>query len=132
MTLLSQQLFELTETSCKATSHLTVAQVKEILQLALLGVRQTIRVAPNATALIWKPERWAEMIEEFSASPRFKSSPKLERLCKHVANSCEVTSSGTTQTQPKKTPSKRKAEEYAEESIPSNSKKQKAMKSMSK
>jgi len=132
MTSLSQQLIELTETSCEATSHLTTAQVKEVLQLALLGIRQTARVAPNATTMIWKPETWAGVNEEFTASPRFKSSPTLKGLCKRVADSCETSSSRTAQKQPKKTLSKRKAEELAEDSIPSKPKKLKALKPMSK
>lgn len=132
MTSLSQQLTELTEASCEATSHLTATQVKEVLQLALLAIRQTARVAPNAMTLVWKPETWAEAHERFSALPRFKSSPTLKRLCKRVAASCAASSSGAAQKQPKKTLSKRKAEDYAEGSIPSKPKKQKAMKPMSK
>jgi len=122
MVSLRQQLLDIAEDACESSGSLTTAQMKEVLKLGLLGVRQTARIAPKATVSLWESGTWRSLIEKLEASPRFKSSPALKKLCERIARTAEEASgSEATKQKSKKASSKRKAE-MLEASLPQNSK----------
>jgi len=107
MPLLRQQLLEIAEDACKDSGNLTTAQMKEVLKLVLLGVRQTARIAMKATDSLWKSDTWRSLIEALDTSPKFKSSPALKKLCECIARTADSSSLETPKQQSKK---KRKAD----------------------
>lgn len=107
MALLRQQLFEIAEDACNESGNLTTAQMKEVLKLVLLGVRQTARIVPEATNSLWKSDTWRSLIEKLQTSPRFKSSPVLKKLCERISRTAEASKS---EPQSKSISSKRKSE----------------------
>ena len=100
MPLLRQQLLEIAEDACTDSGNLTTAQMKEVLKLVLLGVRQTARIAIMATDSLWKSDTWRSLIETLGTSPRFKSSPVLKKLCECIARTTD--SSGLEQSKKKR------------------------------
>jgi DNA polymerase phi len=118
MPLLRQRLFEIAEDACKVSGNLTTPQMKEVLKLVLLGVRQTARIATKATDSLWKSDTWRSLTEKLGTSPRFKSSPVLKKLCERIARTAEASGSETSKQQSKK----RKAE-VLEANLHQNSKK---------
>jgi len=123
MASLQQQLLGLAENACKNSGNLTTAQMKEILNLVLSSVRQTARIGPTTA---WRSEEWRSLSGELKNSPRFKTSPVLEKLCKRIVHACETLSSEASGQQSKKAGvSKRKADDVeAEEGVPHKNKKQ--------
>jgi DNA polymerase phi len=107
---LRQQLLEIAENACKDSGNLTTAQMKEVLQLVLLGVRQTARLAPKAADSLWKSDTWRSLAEKLETSSRFRSSPVLKKLCDRIAQTAEASGLGTSEKRSMKA-SKRKAEE---------------------
>lgn len=126
MASLKQQLLGLAENACKDSGSLTTAQMKELLKLVLSSVRQTARIAPTTA---WKSEEWRSLSDKLKNSPRFKTSPVLQKLCKRIVHACETPGPEASGRQSKKAgSSKRKAEdveaEAEEKDVPHKNKKQ--------
>ena len=68
---------------------LTAAQVKDLLKLALAGVRHTKRVTTDDTDVVratWDPASWDELGATLASAERFKASTGLQALCKQISN----------------------------------------------
>lgn len=80
-------LLDFTIKACQEDSNFTAAQIKDILKLSLVAVRQTQRVAPGGTTRdIWKPTSWEKMKEGLASSERFKASVSLQTMCQQLVN----------------------------------------------
>ncbi|TFY61434.1 hypothetical protein EVG20_g7059 [Dentipellis fragilis] len=77
--------------ACDETST-TPAHLKEVFKLALLGVRQTKRVAskPEDIARTWKPATWTELHTKLGANERLKSSTALVGMCKQIIQMTQI------------------------------------------
>lgn len=67
---------------------LTAAQVKELLKLALAGVRHTKRVSSENIDTIrstWDPASWDKLATTLASAERFKASTGLQTMCKQVS-----------------------------------------------
>lgn len=67
---------------------LTAAQVKELLKLALAGVRHTKRISSDNVDIVrstWDPASWEELAATLSNTERFKASNSLQDLCKQIS-----------------------------------------------
>lgn len=65
----------------------TAAQIKDVLKLGLLAIRQTQRVTSSSDSLeeIWKPSVWETLHRKFASTERFKASTALQTLCQQLA-----------------------------------------------
>ncbi|KZT74012.1 hypothetical protein DAEQUDRAFT_661194 [Daedalea quercina L-15889] len=81
-------LLDVISQACEASdASLTAAQVKELLKLALLAVRQTRHMCGDqALPTIWEPSLWNDLSSKLAASSRFKSSTGLRLSCKEIAH----------------------------------------------
>lgn len=86
---------------------LTAAQVKEVLKLAQVAVRQSKRVlSPEELQEAWDPSSWESLSQMLASSDKMKSSSGLQSMCSQVAKlSGQQTESAK--------PSKRKAASIA-------------------
>lgn len=77
--------------ACEASdASLTAAQVKEILKLALLAVRQSRKACGDqGLTAVWNAAPWNNLSTKFAATSRFKSSTGLQSSCKEVARLIE-------------------------------------------
>ncbi|KAF9533445.1 DNA polymerase phi-domain-containing protein [Crepidotus variabilis] len=109
---LRKTLLDLAQAACAGTANLSTPQIKELLKLALLGVRQTGRIDNMSTEAVWLPDRWRSLQDDFKTSTRTKSSPVLNKLCERIAHMRPDTN---TKSNKSTKSSKRKAEETARE-----------------
>ncbi|KAJ7470617.1 DNA polymerase phi-domain-containing protein [Mycena latifolia] len=73
--------------ACEEKIIATPQQMKDILKLALFGVRQTQRVASEAqTRSVWDPEAWEEIGQKLAHSERFKGSVALQQVCHKLSS----------------------------------------------
>ena len=87
MTSLRKTILDTMGKACTDESTtLQPAHVKDILKLSLVAVRQTKRVAENATELstIWQPSSWKELSNALASSDRFQASVGLQAMCKQI------------------------------------------------
>ncbi|KAH6918992.1 DNA-directed DNA polymerase [Coprinopsis sp. MPI-PUGE-AT-0042] len=78
-------LLDIGAQSCSEKPKLNAAQLKEILKLALAGVRQTKRVVADALQDTWQPDSWASLKTSLQGSPRFGSSAAVHKQCEQIA-----------------------------------------------
>lgn len=66
--------------------RLTAAQVKELLKIALAGIRYTKRVAPESAKVqsTWDAPAWEALSEALAKSERLKNSVGLQTMCKQI------------------------------------------------
>ncbi|KAJ6496539.1 DNA polymerase phi-domain-containing protein [Mycena vitilis] len=101
--------------ACEDKILTTSPQMKELLKLALFGVRQTQRIASEEeTRKVWDPEAWETIGQKLVASERFKGSVGLHKLCEKLS---------TPQTHP--TATKRKADARGDDTDPPKVKRKK-------
>lgn len=125
--LLRKLLIDTATDACSRRTDLTAPQMKELLKLGLVGVRQTQRFAPQEMEDIWKPKSWKALQEKIGASSRFGTSPALQKMCEQIARASQTAVESKT----KPLQSKRKADEVTEEikdkhSSPKKAKRKKA------
>ncbi|KAF9246115.1 DNA polymerase phi-domain-containing protein [Melanogaster broomeanus] len=126
---LQKTILQLVNSSIDDDLGLTPSQVKDLLKVVLLSVRQTRKAGESAAVEVWDPAAWKELHSKLSSSNRFSSSPSVLNMCRQVETavaSCKL----APQT---KDSGKRKAEldevTDANASQKSNRKKQKKSKS---
>ncbi|GJE98126.1 DNA polymerase phi-domain-containing protein [Phanerochaete sordida] len=70
-----------------AEEKLTAPQVKELLKLALAGVRHTKRIAPDAATVkaTWDAAAWEDLAGKLAEAERFKASTGLQATCRQIA-----------------------------------------------
>lgn len=120
MPILSQLLIKVADKSCTDEGGLTAPQMKDLLKLALLAVRQTERIFPTSTQSIWRSQAWLTFSKTLKTS-RFKASTGLHKMCDQLIRTAEVVSEDATSKGMKTAGSKRKMEEIRpEEVVPSS------------
>lgn len=84
---LRQTLHDMIAGACDETSSLTHAQVKELLKLGLMAIRQTKKAVttPEELSSLWEPSLWEALSKKIASSDRFKTSPGLQTLSKQMA-----------------------------------------------
>lgn len=131
MTRLSKSLSFFFTRACKNEIVLTSAQMKDLLKLALVAVRQTTRVlaASGATSRmteIWDKDAWAEVSAQLAASERFKAATSLKSMCTQISQSLEGKTKASSKAEKAKKGIPAAAEPVEEETKPAG--KQKAAK----
>ncbi|KIJ16738.1 hypothetical protein PAXINDRAFT_131583 [Paxillus involutus ATCC 200175] len=81
---LQKAVLDLVNSSIDDEPSLSPGQVKDLLKVVLLYVRQTRKVAEPATVEGWDPAAWKEFHSKLSSSNRFKSSPSVLSTCRQV------------------------------------------------
>ncbi|EGO20980.1 hypothetical protein SERLADRAFT_452123 [Serpula lacrymans var. lacrymans S7.9] len=117
MTALRHALLDLISSACDERAALTAAQIKELLKLGLLAIRQTTKALskPSDIETIWDPSSWKNVLERLSSSSRFKSSTALLKMCEQIAKSAKIASPEKINgTNGKEGSSKRKAGDVSE------------------
>ncbi|KAI0654742.1 DNA polymerase phi-domain-containing protein [Cubamyces menziesii] len=115
---LRQAILDVLTNACTGESSLTPAHAKEILKLALLGVRQTKRFTSSIeeASSIWEPSKWSELSLKLASSDRFKSSVGLQAMCKQLVQLLQDSGTAGAKASGKdKAAAKRKASEVAAE-----------------
>ncbi|KAJ3512520.1 hypothetical protein NLJ89_g3472 [Agrocybe chaxingu] len=107
---LRQLLLELAEDSCGEKDNLSTQQLKELLKLALLAVRQTKRISPT-TQSIWEPKAWKSLQLKLRNCSRFKASTGLHKMCEQTAHMAEGSEKDASKKQSQAPTAKRKADE---------------------
>jgi DNA polymerase phi len=82
-----RSLYDFACGACNETISLNAHQMKDLLKVGMLAIRQTKRAitSPEKLSLIWKPAVWEELSLKLAASKRFKTSPSLHAMCKQMA-----------------------------------------------
>ncbi|KIY68633.1 hypothetical protein CYLTODRAFT_374153 [Cylindrobasidium torrendii FP15055 ss-10] len=83
MSSLRATLLAVVEKECGPDGSLTVAQIKDVLKLALSGARQTLRVVDTSTEKVekaWSPKKWEDLAGKLAAK-----GAALPNLCKQIA-----------------------------------------------
>ena len=115
---LRQAILDVLTNACTGESSLTPAHAKEILKLALLGVRQTKRFTSSIeeASSMWEPSKWSELSSKLASSDRFKSSVGLQAMCKQLVQLLQDSGTAGAKASGKdKAAAKRKASEVAAE-----------------
>lgn len=83
---LCQNLHDVVSSACDEASSLTHAQVKELLKLGLMSIRQTKKVTPTSEELLslWDQSLWGALASKLAASDRFKASTGLQAMAKQM------------------------------------------------
>lgn len=68
-----------------ADAKLSAAQAKELLKLALAGVRHTRRVAPARVRDTWDPPSWDALADELAKAERLAGAQGLPKAARQVA-----------------------------------------------
>lgn len=84
MTSLRKSLYTLVSEACEEKATLNVAQVKDVLKLALSAIRQTLRLPSVDVDTVWTPKKWQKLADKLTSSPTLKSSPALPALCQQI------------------------------------------------
>ncbi|PCH38454.1 hypothetical protein WOLCODRAFT_115513 [Wolfiporia cocos MD-104 SS10] len=104
-------LLETIQSACGGNT-LAAADIKELLKVAMAGVRQTKRVASTAEiSAIWEPAQWTALALKLAGSERFKASTSLQSTCKQIA---QMTTQGKADPNTDAASSKRKASAMGE------------------
>lgn len=115
MPILSQLLVKVADKSCTDEGALTAPQMKDLLKLTLLAVRQTKRISPTSTRSIWRSQAWLAFSKNLKTS-RFKASTGLHKMCEQMIRTAEVNEDATSK-DVKVVGSKRKMEEVVLEEV---------------
>ena len=72
--------------ACEENEKLTAPQIKELLKLALAGVRHTKRIAPSDEAVkrTWDAAAWEDLAGKLAESERFKTSTGLQTTSRQI------------------------------------------------
>jgi DNA polymerase phi len=92
---LRQEMIDIMMSACDEAATLNTAQMKDLLKLAVLAVRQTRRVVPQSEniSMIWEPNAWDKLRTKLRSTERFKSSTALHALCEQTIQTIQVTAS---------------------------------------
>jgi DNA polymerase phi len=83
-------LLNVMSSACKGTLTLTTSQVKDLLKLSLLAVRQTRRsISQNDCSFIWQLGPWNTLCENLASAKCFKGSTVLQSLCQQIIQAME-------------------------------------------
>lgn len=66
---------------------LSPTQIRDLLKLILLCIRQTRKTTESLTAHVWDLAAWKTLHDRLSSSNRFKSSPSVLKMCRQVETS---------------------------------------------
>lgn len=84
---LQKALLSVVGEACDETIAITAPQLKNLLKVGLLAVRQTQHTPSiQDPTSIWDSASWSSAASKLSASARYKTSPALERMCKQIAD----------------------------------------------
>lgn len=88
-----QALQDFATQACSDELVATAAQIKDVLRLGLLAIRQTQRVmtSPDSLQDLWKPSVWETLHNKFASSERFKASAALQTLSQQLAQASRGT-----------------------------------------
>ncbi|KAG6831186.1 hypothetical protein H0H92_012326 [Tricholoma furcatifolium] len=111
-TSLRTTLLDAATDACAEKNSLNAAQLKELLKLALVAVRQTQRTIGASSSEIWQPSSWHSLTGRLNSSERFKKSSGLSKMCEQLVRLSKQEASKKADTPVVKT--KRKAEEILE------------------
>ena len=122
--------------ACDASDgSLTAAQLKDILKLAILAIRQSRKICGDQeSAAVWDASLWNGLSTKFASSSRLKSSTGLQSSCKEIVRLIEQsTKSGANHAEDgvpndKAAVGKRKAGELEEAPEPQKTKSKKVKK----
>ncbi|KIL68594.1 hypothetical protein M378DRAFT_190984 [Amanita muscaria Koide BX008] len=106
---LSQALLLTIQCACNDENSLSAAQLKGLLKVALSAIRQSKRRGAIDTG-VWGTSSWVSLQGKLEASPRFKSSIGLIKMCNQIVQTPNVGQNGE-----QKDGSKRKAQDSIEE-----------------
>lgn len=122
---LRQTLHDVISSACDDDSaSLTHAQVKDLLKLGLMAVRQTKKVTPTPEELssIWEPSLWEALASKLATSTRLKSSTGLQTMSKQIAHIISQASTNGNKTPKTPAPLKRKLDATDEDAADSSTK----------
>ena len=63
---------------------LSPTQIKDLLKLVLLCIRQTRKTTESLSNGVWDPPVWKKLHDQLSSSDRFKSSSSILGMCRQV------------------------------------------------
>ncbi|TFK42972.1 DNA polymerase phi-domain-containing protein [Crucibulum laeve] len=88
---LQKTLHDVIKDACAEKVTLTAAQLKDLIKLGLVAVRQTQRssTAPQTVLEIWKAKSWRTLCDTLSSSSRFATSTALHKMCEQLAHIVE-------------------------------------------
>jgi len=95
MPMLHRTLLDSISAACSETPTLTGAQIKDLLKLCLLGVRQTERASQTDVSSIWRPSEWEALRQRLATTDRFKSSTGLLTICQQITQALQSRISAT-------------------------------------
>jgi DNA polymerase phi len=84
MTSLRKSLLDVATNACDEKVTLSAPQLKEVLKLGLVAVRQTQRISPKSIGEIWQTDSWIVLSKRLR-SCHFKASPQLITMCEQIA-----------------------------------------------
>lgn len=92
LTSLSKRLLSTAIAACTETAAMNTAQMKDILKLGLVAVRQTQRLSLPQQKVqdIWRQKSWTVLRATLVASERFKSSPTLQKMCDQLIRTSQT------------------------------------------
>jgi DNA polymerase phi len=117
MPTLRRVLFDVALSACGETASLTTAQIKELLRLALVGIRLTKRASDGTKTIsdIWQPSEWEALTERLASTERFKPSTTLRTMCQQIVEASRtppnsIKSKSVSKASSNKTSAKRKGD----------------------
>ncbi|KAG8217899.1 DNA polymerase phi-domain-containing protein [Butyriboletus roseoflavus] len=81
---LQKTILDLITLSIDDQRSLSPTQIKDLLKLVLLCIRQTRRTSDSLTIEVWDPAAWKALHDQLSSSTRFKSSTSVLDMCRQV------------------------------------------------
>ncbi|TFK27400.1 DNA-directed DNA polymerase, partial [Coprinopsis marcescibilis] len=121
ITELQRLLLDLATQSCTETLKLNATQAKELMKVVVAAVRQSKRIIPDTLSDVWQSESWSTLKASFKASPRFKSSTAIHKMCEQVAQLSQKPDAGG-----KEKPTKKKRKATDEPDVKAKTKTKKA------
>ena len=88
MPLLRQLLLDMAKDSCSQKINFTASQMKELLKLGIMAIRQTNQISPKTVESIWQPQSWTTLQEDLISS-RFKNSLALHKMCEQIVRTLQ-------------------------------------------
>jgi len=92
LTSLSKRLLSAATAACTETATTNTAQMKDILKLGLIAVRQTQRLSlpQHEVQDIWRQKSWTALCETLRVSEKFNSSPTLQKMCDQLVRASQT------------------------------------------
>jgi DNA polymerase phi len=84
-------LFELVSNACDGKIVVAASQMKELLKLGLLAIRQTKRVisTPERLPAIWQPATWDALGAKLATSDRY-ASVAFQTMCQGIVQASQI------------------------------------------